>query len=83
MVFQLVRLVMATRGEGGVDKKGNLYPRLTSQYQQYSIKQLKLFRASKRINDSPAMMRNIASLMDDEDIESVVAYIASLDAKHK
>jgi len=67
-----------SQGQGSVDKKGNIYPRLIEQYQQYSIKQLKLFRDSKRRNDSPAMMRNIASMMDDEDIESVVAYIASL-----
>jgi len=69
------------QGQGSIDQKGNIFPRLIGQFQQYSVKQLKLFRASKRINDSPAMMRNIASMMDDEDIASVVAYIASLEAK--
>ena len=71
------------QGQGSIDKKGRIYPRLTDQYQQYSIKQLKLFRASKRSNDSPAMMRNIASMMDDEDIASVVAYIARLNSQDK
>ncbi len=66
------------QGQGGIDKKGNIYPRLINQYEEYNVKQLKLFRANKRINDSPAMMRNIALMMDDEDIESVAAYIASL-----
>lgn len=67
------------RGEGGKSiKRDFIYPKLTGQKEQYSINQLKLFRANKRSNDSPAMMRNIASMMDDEDIESVVAYIGKL-----
>ena len=72
------------RGLGGLDaKRGYIYPRLARQYKQYSIKQLKLFRESKRSNDSPAMMRNIASLMDDEDIASVMAYVSTLNSNSK
>ena len=59
------------------DKEGN-YPRLNGQHAAYLIKQMKLFRAKKRTNDSPPMMRNIAMMMDDEDIASVAAYIASM-----
>jgi len=59
------------------DKAGN-YPRLNGQHAAYLIKQMKLFRAKKRTNDSPPMMRNIAMMMDDEDIASVAAYIASM-----
>lgn len=67
------------RGEGGKSiKHGLIYPKLIGQKEQYSINQLKLFREKKRSNDSPAMMRNIAAMMDDEDIESVVAYISTL-----
>ncbi len=72
------------RGQGGLDRKrGYIYPRLARQYKQYSIKQLQLFRESKRSNDSPAMMRNISLLMDDEDIESVMAYVATFNSNLK
>ncbi len=70
------------KGQGGLDRKrGYIYPRLTNQHKSYSIKQLKLFRALLRSNDSPAMMRNIALMMDDEDIESVMAYVATFDSE--
>ena len=62
-------------GEGGENGK---YPRLKGQYREYIVKQMKLFRTNERTNDVPAMMQNIARLMDDEDIESVAAYIDTL-----
>ena len=60
-------------GLGDVDGK---YPRLKNQNMAYLVQQMKLFRSKDRDNDHPAMMRNIAMMMDDEDIESVAAYIA-------
>jgi len=42
----------------------------------YIVKQMQMFRSKERKNDTPAQMRNIARQMDDEDIESVAAYIA-------
>jgi len=44
---------------------------------------MKLFRSKERTNDSPPMMQNIAMLMDDEDIESVAVYIASVGKNRK
>lgn len=63
------------KGMGGADGK---YPRLAGQHKLYIVNQMKLFRAKERTNDVPAMMQNISMLMDDEDIESVAAYIESL-----
>ena len=60
-------------GEG--DKKGK-YPKLQNQHMDYLVLQMKHFRSKERSNDQPAMMRNISRMMDDEDIESVAAYIA-------
>ena len=54
------------------------YPRLIGQHRKYIVKQMKLFRDHKRSNDVPAMMQNITRVMDDEDIESVAAYIETL-----
>ena len=44
---------------------------------------MKLFRSKERSNANPAMMRNIAMVMDDEDIESVAAYIITLTKQPK
>jgi len=63
-------------GKGGEDGK---YPRLVGQYREYIVKQMKLFRSRERKNDVPSMMQNIARVMDDEDIESVAAYIERLE----
>ena len=62
---------------GKGDSKGK-YPGLVGQPRAYIIEQMKLFRLKERTNDSPPMMRNIAMVMDDEDIEAVAAYIASI-----
>lgn len=60
-------------GEG--DKEGK-YPKLKNQHVDYLVLQMKLFRSKERSNDRPAMMRNVSRMMDEEDIESVAAYIA-------
>lgn len=66
----------ACHGVNGSGDAEGKYPRLKSQQMEYLVQQMKLFRSKKRSNDQPAMMRNIAMMMDDEDIESVAAYIA-------
>ncbi len=68
----------ACHGEDGLGGKEGKYPRLAGQHRQYIIRQMKLFRSRERKNDVPAMMQNIARVMDDEDIESVAAYIELL-----
>ncbi len=71
----------ACHGEDGMGDKLGKFPQLVGQYMDYTIKQMKLFRSKERKNDTPAQMRNIASQMDDEDIESVAAYIAYIGVK--
>jgi len=66
----------ACHGKEGFGDKEGKFPRLVGQHMAYTIKQMKLFRSKERSNDTPAQMRNIALKMDDEDIESVAAYIA-------
>ncbi len=66
----------ACHGKEGLGDKEGKFPRLVGQHMAYIIKQMKLFRSKERSNDTPAQMRNIALKMDDEDIESVAAYIA-------
>lgn len=66
----------ACHGKEGLGDKEGKFPRLVGQHMAYTIKQMKLFRSNERSNDTPAQMRNIALKMDDEDIESVAAYIA-------
>ena len=69
----LAQRVMVKLGQG--DKAGK-FPQLVGQHMDYIVKQMQMFRSKERKNDTPAQMRNIAHQMDDENIESVVAYIA-------
>ena len=66
----------ACHGENGFGDKAGKFPQLVGQHMDYIVKQMQLFRSKERNNDTPAQMRNIASQMDDEDIESVAAYIS-------
>lgn len=68
----------ACHGKKGQGDEIGKFPRLAGQHMEYIVKQMKLFRSKKRSNDTPAQMRNIALQMDDEDIESVAAYIAMM-----
>ena len=68
----------ACHGKDGEGDANGKFPRLKGQHQRYLVKQMVLFRSKERANDSPPMMRNISMMMDDEDIESVAAYIAQM-----
>ena len=54
------------------------YPRLAGQYADYTVQQLKNFRAEERSNDPERMMRTIADKMSDRQIKAVADYIAGL-----
>ena len=54
------------------------YPRLAGQYAEYTVQQLKNFRAEERSNDPERMMRTIADKMSDRQIKAVADYIAGL-----
>lgn len=54
------------------------YPRLKGQHAEYTLAQLKAFRAGERANDSGSMMRAIAGRMTDAEMSAVAEYIAGL-----
>ncbi|MCC7547554.1 MAG: cytochrome c4 [Burkholderiales bacterium] len=54
------------------------YPRLKGQHADYTIAQLKAFRAGERANDENGMMRGVAARMTDQDIAAVAQYVQGL-----
>lgn len=54
------------------------YPRLKGQHAEYTVAQLKAFRAGERANDVGSMMRTIAGRMTDAEMSAVAEYIAGL-----
>ncbi|RPI47557.1 MAG: cytochrome c4, partial [Betaproteobacteria bacterium] len=54
------------------------YPRLSGQFVEYTVAQLKAFRSLERANDPNQMMRAIAARMTDQEIAAVAEYISGL-----
>ncbi|MEO8039750.1 MAG: c-type cytochrome [Betaproteobacteria bacterium] len=54
------------------------FPRLSGQHQDYTIAQLKAFRAGERANDTNNMMRAIAAKMTDHEMAALAEYAAGL-----
>lgn len=54
------------------------YPRLSGQHPDYTIAQLKAFRAGERANDANNMMRTIAAKMTDRDMAALAEYAAGV-----
>lgn len=54
------------------------YPRLSGQHVDYTIAQLKAFRAGERANDANNMMRSIAAKLTDQEINALSEYLAAL-----
>ena len=54
------------------------YPRVGGQHADYTVAQLKAFRAGERANDSGAMMRTIAAKLTDAEIGALADYLAGL-----
>lgn len=66
----------------GIDGSGNKlakFPLLRWQHKDYLVTQMKKFRSGDRSNDFNGIMRDIASVMSDEQINSVAEYIAFID----
>lgn len=68
----------ACHGPKGAGNPGTGYAQVGGQYADYTRAQLMAFRSGERANDEKAMMRDIAKLMTDEEIDAVSQYIASL-----
>ncbi len=58
-----------------------IYPRIGGQHSTYVAQQLRNFAAGERSNDVSRFMRVVAKRMSEEEIQSVAAYLVSLDAK--
>lgn len=54
------------------------FPRLSGQWADYTLKQLKNFRANYRSNDPNRMMRDIAYRLTEDEIEALSDYVAGL-----
>lgn len=54
------------------------YPRIGGQHSDYTIAQLKAFRAGERANDSAAMMRTVAAKLTDTEMSALAEYLAGL-----
>lgn len=76
---------MACHGEQAMGDEDNEAPRLAGQHAWYLVTQLENFRAGVRgaheDDDNGQMMQAMAAGLSDEDIEAVVAYIATLGSK--
>ena len=68
----------ACHGPRGAGMPGNGYPQLGGQYADYTRAQLMAFKNGERSTDDKAIMRDIAKMMSDEEIDAVAQYIASL-----
>ena len=61
----------------GIDLAG--FPALSGQHADYIAGQLKKFRSGERANDGDTrMMRSVAALLSDKEIEAVASYISGL-----
>jgi len=68
----------ACHGPTGAGTAGIGYPQLGGQYTDYTLAQLKAFKAGTRKNDDKMLMRSIVEKLSDDEMEAVANYIASL-----
>ncbi len=69
---------LACHGPAGLGNPFAGFPRLSGQHAAYLVKELKAFRAGKRIDDKRQMMSVIAKKMSNADIAAVASYISGL-----
>jgi cytochrome c553 len=73
--------LMACAGCHGPNGRGNPlanYPSIQGQHAVYVAAQLRAYRAGERATDPNQMMRNIAALLSDEEIDAVASFIQGL-----
>ncbi len=69
---------MACHGPNGAGNPAAIYPVLSGQHAEYTTTQLNMFKVEERNNDPNNMMRTIARLLTDLQIEAVSQYIQGL-----
>jgi cytochrome c553 len=68
----------ACHGPTGTGNPMANFPSLSGQHADYTMLQLKNFRDGTRANDAGSMMRGVAKMMSDSEIEAVAQYIQGL-----
>lgn len=68
----------ACHGPTGTGNPMAKFPSLNGQHADYTAVQLKNFRGRARKNDAGSMMRGVAKMMSDEEIDAVAQYIQGL-----
>lgn len=71
---------IACHGPKGLGNAQAGFPMLTGQHPEYLILQMQQFKEGKRRNDLNAIMRDISSRMDADDMAAVAYYIAGLNS---
>ncbi len=77
----ITKSVVACAGCHGPTGRGNppaSYPSLQGQHATYVAAQLRAYRAGTRTTDPNQMMRNVAALLSDEEIDAVASYVQGL-----
>ena len=54
------------------------FPSLSGQHSEYTLLQLKAFRAGERQNDSSAVMRSVVERLTDKELEALASYVSGL-----
>jgi len=73
--------LMACAACHGPDGRGNAlakYPSIQGQHAVYVAAQLRAYRAGERGTDMNQMMRNVAALLSDEEIDAVASFVQGL-----
>jgi cytochrome c553 len=68
----------ACHGPNGSGNPAASYAQIKGQHATYTVAQLKAYRSGTRQTDPNQMMRNVAALLTDEQIDAVAAYIQGL-----
>jgi cytochrome c553 len=69
---------MACHGPNGVGNRAAGYPSLYGQQAAYVAKALRDFKSGARTTDANKMMRDVASKMNDEEIDAVAEFVTGL-----
>jgi cytochrome c553 len=69
---------IACHGPSGRGNPLANYPAIQGQHAVYVAAQLRAYRAGERGTDQNQMMRNVAALLSDEEIDAVASFIQGL-----
>ena len=69
---------MACHGPGGEGNSAAGWPALAGQHADYVVKQLKDYRSGARAMDPNSMMRDVAAMLTEQEIDAVAQYISGL-----